>query len=176
MIFIFKELDLFDGLLKRKPLIIDNTPLVLKQIRSISELKTGSLYQDVVVDSIAEGRLAFSAKREIVLIIKGEVSAGIDLNRISDEDVRVTGDSISLSLPRARITEVIINPSSVETFYESGNWTNEEITALKLSAKGKLLMAAEQNHLLEKANIKARDVMRLFLEAVGYKKVVIRTL
>src|SRR6187549_2140975 len=78
IIFIFKKLDLFEVFFKRKPLLIDDTPLVIKQNRSISELNSATLYQDVVVDSIAPGRLSFSAKREIVLIIKGKVSAGID--------------------------------------------------------------------------------------------------
>lgn len=171
IMFLLKRLNVFSGLFTTEPLVIDKTPLVIKEIKSISELNTATLYQEIVVDSIAPSKIPFAARREIVLILKGKVTAGIDLRSIRDEDVFVKDDSVNVTLPQSVIREVIINPSGVETFYEFGRWTNEEINQLKLSGKNKLLVAANRTNLLEKADAKARVVMETFLRAAGFVKI-----
>ena len=128
----------------------------------------------MVVDSTAKGVLPFSAKREIVLIVKGTVTAGINLNHVNDSAVYVKDDSVSIVLPRATIINVIMNPSDIETFYESGQWNNSEITKLKLSARSKLNQEAHKNRLLEKADHKARMVIEQFLRGAGFKNIVVR--
>ena len=174
VMFLFKRMNMFKGLFATKPLEIDETPLVIKEIKNISELNTATLYQEIVVDSIAPAKFPFATKREIVLILKGKVTAGIDLRSIRDEDVFVKEDSVRVTLPQSVIREVIINPTGVETFYEFGRWTNEEITRLKLSGKNKLLASAVKSNLLEKADAKARVVMETFLRAAGFKQINVR--
>lgn len=175
IIFIFKRMNIFHGWFSSKPMLIDNTPLVIKEIKTIAELNTATLYQDIVVDSVAPAAIPFAAKREIVLIIKGKVTAGIDLQKLADKDVFVQDDSVSISLPAATIKDVIINPSNIETFYEFGKWSNGEITILKLSARTKLLEEAGNKDLLQKANVKARSVIEQFLRAAQFKKVVVES-
>lgn len=176
VMFLLKRMNVFEGLFSTKPLEIDKTPLVIKEIKNISELNTATLYQEIVVDSIAPAKFPFVTKREIVLILKGKVTAGIDLRSIRDEDVFVKEDSVRVTLPQSVIREVIINPTGVETFYEFGRWTNEEITRLKLSGKNKLLASAVKSNLLEKADAKARVVMETFLRAAGFKQINVRYL
>jgi len=173
IIFLFKRLDITKGWFTSKPLLIDNTPLVIKEIKTIAELNTASFYQDIVVDSIAPSSIAFAARREIVLIIKGKVTAGIDLQKMEDKDVFVKDDSVSILLPRAAMRDIIINPSNIETFYEFGKWNNEEITKLKLTAKTKLIQAATEKNLLQTADIKAKAVIEQFLRAAQFKKIVV---
>lgn len=81
IIFLLKILNISTGWFSSKPLLIDNTPLVIKEIKTISELNTATLYHEIVVDSIAQATIPLAAKREIVLIIKGKVTAGIDLQK-----------------------------------------------------------------------------------------------
>jgi hypothetical protein len=148
--------------------------LIIKEIKAIGELNTATLYKEVVVDSTANGILPFSAKREVVLIVKGTVTAGINLNLIVDSTVYVKDDSVNILLPHAIITNIKMNPSDIETFYESGNWSNSEIMNLKLSARSILLQEANKSRLVEKANFKARAVVKQFLEAAGFTKIVLR--
>jgi hypothetical protein len=128
-----------------------------------------------VVDSLAPGIVSFAVPREIVLIVKGKVTAGINLDEIKDQDISVKGDSIHIILPGAVIKDVILNPSAIETFYEKGRWTNKEITILKLSARNKLLQEANKSRLLEKADSKARLVMENFFLSAGFRKAVVVT-
>ena len=175
IIFIFNRMKIFDGWFRAKPLLIDQTPLVIEEIRSVADLNTATLYQDVIVDSIAPATIPFAARREIVLIIKGKVTAGLDMDKLSADDVFASGDSVHITLPGSVIRDVIINPSDVETFYESGKWNNEEITALKLAARQKLLVKAAENDLLEKANVKSRSLIEGFLKALQFKKIIVVT-
>lgn len=188
ILFIFQRLHIFSGfgnLFKPKPVLIDNTPLVIKEIKAIAQLNTASMYQEIVVDSSAITTSGMPVminpfsltprpvimKKEIVLIIKGSVTAGIDLKNLSEKEVFVKDDSVSIALPAAAITDVFINPSGIETFYENGTWSNEEVTAVKLSARRKLLAEAERQHLLKKAETKAKAVLELFLRAAQFKKI-----
>jgi len=174
-IFLLNRFNVFKGLFSSKSLLIDNTPLVIKEIKTIAELNTATLFQEIVVDSTAPAAIIFSTKREIVLIIKGKITAGIDLTKLEDKNVFVKDDSVNIQLPAAIIRDVIINPSGIETFYEFGKWSNEEITLLKLSARNKLIAEAGRLNLLEKADRKARFVIEKFLKAAGFEKIVVWT-
>jgi len=188
IIFIFLKLNIFSGIanwFKAKPVLIDNTPLVIKEIKAIAELNTATMYQEIVLDSVAISSSPvpvminpFSLtprpvilKKEIVLIIKGRVTAGIDLKNVSDKDVFVQDDSVSIKMPAAKITDVFLNPSGIETFYEQGSWSNEEVTLVKQSARRKLLAEADRQQLLKKANAKAKAVLEQFLRAAQFKKI-----
>ncbi len=188
IIFIFQKLSFFSGLghwFKAKPVLIDNTPMVIKEIKALAELNTATMYQEIVVDSTAIVTTAMPAmlnpfsllprpvilKKEIVLIIKGRITAGIQLNHLTEKDVFVKDDSVSITLPAATITDVFINPSGIETFYESGTWTNEEVTLVKQSAKRKLLEEAGRKQLLKKADAKAKVLLNNFLRVAQFKKI-----
>ncbi|MEO7311056.1 MAG: DUF4230 domain-containing protein [Chitinophagaceae bacterium] len=190
ILFIFQRLHIFSGIagwFKSKPVLIDNTPLVIKEVRAITELNTATMYQEIVVDSssITSSNVPvminpFSLvprpliiKKEIVLIVKGRVTAGIDLKGLSEKEIFVKDDSVSIALPPARITDVFINPSGIETFFEQGTWTNEEVIAVKQSARRKLLAEAERQQLLQKATVKAKAVLEQFLRAAQFKKIYI---
>lgn len=185
--FILKSLNIFPSfskLFKSQPVLIDNTPLVIKEIKALAELNTASLYQEVVVDSAASYTSSnpFSLntqtvilKKEIVLIIKGRVTAGINLKQLADSNIFVKNDSASILLPAASITDIFINPSGIETFYENGNWSNDELIILKKSARQKLLDASLKHRLLEKANEKARSTIETFLSMTGFKKITVKT-
>ena len=54
---------------------------------------------------------------------------------MNKDDIAVSGDSVSVRLPQARILDMITNPSDFSTFTETGTWSNEAVTAVKLKAR-----------------------------------------
>ena len=183
-----KVIPSFSDWFKEKPILIDNTPLVITQIKSIALLNTASLYKEMVIDSFHIQQadlpavfypLTFSPapvsyKKELVLVVKGKATAGINLKNLPDSNIFVQDDSVSLKLPRPVITDFFINPSDVETFYEQGKWTNEEVTAVKAIARRQLQQEANRQNLLGKAADKAQSVLTSFLQASGFTKITIR--
>ncbi len=171
-----------------KPLVIDETPVLIKEIRSIGQLITATLYDEVVVDSIeiTKGsrfvrsfnaivpfRILPSADKQIVLVARGKVLAGTDLNLLADSSMKISGDTVWLQLPRTKILDAIINPSGYEIFVENGNWSPQAVTAVKLKAREKMIDHAFEQNIIEKASMKTKAVMEDFLHAAGFKIIVL---
>ncbi len=111
----------------------------------------------------------------MVLVVKGSVIGGVDLQKLSPDDVYVFEDSISLLLPNAEILDVIVNPSGTETFLEKGKWTAEEATQVKLRARDKIIQQALELNALQKADEKSKKTIETLLLNAGFSKINILT-
>jgi len=171
-----------------KPVVIDETPILIKEIKSIGQLITATSYDEVVVDSVVTSRTSaiinsFNAvspfpvipvvEKRLVLIGKGKVLAGTDLSSLTNESIKISKDTIWLQLPPTKILDAVMNPSDFETFEEKGNWTPDEVTAVKLTARQKLIDRALNQNIIDKASTKAKAVMEDFLNALGFNAVII---
>ncbi len=177
----------FRDLFATKPVIIDETPILIKEIKSIGQVITATLYDEVVVDS-AETTPASEiirsintltpfpilppSDKQLVLVARGKVLAGTDLNALTDSSVRIAKDTVWLSLPASKIIDVIMNPGDVETFEERGVWSTRAVTAVKAKAREKMIQHAHDRNILDKAGTKTKTVMEDFLHAAGFKVVV----
>ena len=164
----------------KRPLTIDDTPVIVTKIRSLGELTTACYYDELVLSqtkpnafsstalgSLAEG-LGKDVDDHLVLIAKGTVRAGLDLMDITEEDVRFVGDTAYIRLPAPQYLDVIVNPSDFEVFAETGKWTHEEITGLQGTARTRLLMGADHYGLKSRAYAGAMDAVTELLVASGY--------
>jgi hypothetical protein len=169
----------------RQPLMINDTKILIKEIRPLAQLTTITAYDEVVMDSVKYNSPGLADKLlhmampvpvntnydELVIIARGRVTAGADLNKLAGADVFVKKDSASIILPAATVLDVIINPSDFETFSEKGDWESEEVSFVKESARNILKNRALRQGILEKANLQAVITMRNFLLALGFKKI-----
>jgi len=102
------------------------------------------------------------------LIAKGRVIAGMDLSTINEKNVIVKNDSVWLTLPSAKILEIITNPSDFEVFTEEGEWSSNEINAVKQKAVGIMGTEAVKRGLTTQANERTQKLMEDFLKASGF--------
>lgn len=176
----------FRNILSAKPVVIDETPILIKSIKSIGQLVTYSFFDEVVADSVivtsqasfvnAFNRLAPvpllpAADKRLVVIGRGKVLAGTDLSILTDSSIIIKNDTLTFFLPKAQILENILNPGDFETFIEEGDWTGQEVTLVKLKARRKMEERALQQHILDKAQIKSKSIMENFLRNMGYKNI-----
>jgi hypothetical protein len=174
------------GFFRSKPVVIDETPTLIKQIKSIAQLVTVTSYDEVVVDSFIADKGSRIGKffnpfnpypilpivnKKIVLIGRGKVLAGINLNGLNENHIEVIEDSITFKMKHAEILDAIINPGDFETFDEKGEWSDEAVRAVKLRARQKMIDRALAHNILQKADVKAKAVMENFLLSAGYEKV-----
>jgi hypothetical protein len=175
-----------NNLFTTQPVVIDKTPILIKEIKSIAQLVTITAYDEVVVDStvvstassvinsinaLSPVRVLPSISPRLVLIGRGKVLAGTDLKQLKKENFIIEEDTITLRLPRAVIFDAIINPSDFEVFDEKGTWSYKAVTAVKMKAKRKMINRALQKNILGKADAKAKAVMEDFLISAGFEKV-----
>lgn len=177
------------NIFKEQPVVIDNTPILIKEINELAQLCTITSYDEVVVDSTVIqpksavemilpdfsrfSGLPVTGKR-IVMIGKGKVIAGIDLKKLQPQHFFIDKDSISLTLPKVEILDAIINPSGFETFDEIGEWSSDAVTAVKIKARNKMIERAVQQKILEKAADRSIMLMENFLRSTGFKKITVR--
>ncbi|HKG67594.1 MAG TPA: DUF4230 domain-containing protein [Segetibacter sp.] len=178
----------WEAIFAARPMSIDKTPILIKEIKSIGQLITYTSYDEVVADSVIVTRgsafvnafnrlspvpLLPSADKQLVLIVRGKVLVGTDLSMLTDTSVTIKDDTVTLVLPKPKIFEAIVNPSDFETFVEKGNWTSKEVMLVKIKARRKLEARALQQNILAKADIKAKTILQNFLGTMGYKNVLI---
>jgi len=165
---------------EKRPLTIDDTPVIVSKIRSLGELTTACYYDEMVLSrtkpnafsssalgSLAEG-LGKDVDDHLVIIAKGTVRAGLDLMEMTEEDIRFVGDTAYIRLPAPQYLDVIVNPSDFEVFAETGKWTHEEITGLQETARTRLLMGADHYGLKSRAYVGAMDAVTELLAASGF--------
>ena len=170
----------FSDIFKPRPVMIDNTPVLIKEIRELTQLITVTSYDEVVVDSIKESTdilhalTGISLKPDrIVIIARGSVQAGTNLRYLTENDIQVEEDSITVALPPAEILEVIVNPSGFSTFSETGVWSPGAVTLVKAKAKRVMEYRAVQKNILQMAENRSKLLMENFLRSVGFKKVTV---
>ncbi|GAO41081.1 DUF4230 domain-containing protein [Flavihumibacter petaseus] len=168
------------------PVTIDESPILVREIRKISQLVTLNAQDEVVVSAVKPSPPG-SARQivtvftpgappsmdHLVIIVKGQVLLGTELKGLTVDQLFIKGDSISLRLPVAGILDIQTNPSDTETFIEEGSWSPAEVTALKEKARALLAERVKAKGLPERANAQALKVMETFLKTMGYKKVTV---
>ena len=173
-----------------KPVVIDDTPVLVKEVKNIAELFSVCFYDEVivtahkmeesttdkttnVVGSIIGKKAKDSTQRELVLIVKGRTYAGVDLASLNDNSFTKKDSSISIKIPQPKIIDVVVNPSDVTVFSETGSWTNDEVANLKIKAKDMIREKAVKNGIIEKSKKKSVFTLESLFTLIGKKKVTV---
>jgi len=179
-----KNMQSFTALFTPKKVVIENSPVVIKQIQSLALLVTVSMYDEIVADTskpdIQHFQLPFLPDmslykdlNRLVIISKVAVHVGINLQALNAGDVSGTKDSLHLLLPPAEVLDAIINPPDVEVFIEEGDWNSQAVANLKNKIRSIAIINAQSRGLFAQSQNKAEEIMRGFFIAAGYRKVVI---
>jgi hypothetical protein len=169
-----------------KEVVIDQTPVVIRQIKPLAQLATITAYTEVTADSTVRTTVGerlrdvinpFSAgvamERQLIVVGKVVIHAGVNLEKLTPQHVFVSGDSVSIQLPAAEILDVIVNPSGTDIFLEEGEWSNAAIVAMKERIRQKAVAEAATNGILYGADERAREVLLNFFRAAGFTKITI---
>lgn len=180
-----------------KGLTIDPTANVVTRIRKISELASACSYDEAVLSRskyrIVEipvyrhsqsgnkiiDRLGLGIEQDgvvtdsirtarIAVIVKGKVRAGLDLSKVDETCVKISGDTLTLSLPKPEILDVIVNPSDYEIFDRDGKWNDKEIADILSRAKEAIEENALKNGILPKASSASATQLQSILKPLGF--------
>lgn len=177
------------ALFKQQPVTIEQTGVWVKEIKALAQLVTVSAYDELVADTVRSlipeaFRVpsvfppvvlprTFLGERRLVLVGKTTTHVGINMQSVNENSIQVTEDSIHLTLPRAQVLDVIVNPSDVDVFIEDGAWNGEAIAAVKNKLRRQAAQNVAQKGLLQQAETKATSLFTRFFEGAGFKKVTI---
>ena len=173
--------DFFDNLFG-KGMQYEKNANVITEIRNISEFTSACYYEELVMASVKDsenttnkvvkmlGRGAVS-KDEICLIMDGKVRAGFDLSKVADDAIAISGDTLTMTLPKPEIFDVIVNPSNCEVYVEEGKWSHEQVTAIQASARVRIQDDAIGYGILEQADKIGRERLADLFKTFGFNVV-----
>ncbi len=112
----------------------------------------------------------------LLFVAHGRVIAGVDLSRLTPEDVWYQGDVLMLRLPPAEVFEVVLdNQRSYVYDRQTGLLTKGNMaleTEARRAAEDLLLQAALEDGILRQARVNAEAVLTRFLNLLGISQVV----
>ena len=172
---------------KKNGLKIADTPSVVIAIREIAQLVTASFFEEKVlvekktrevVDNAVFNFIASKTNKEqglitdeLCLIAKGQVKAGYDLTKISENDIHVIGKTLHIRLPKPEVLDVIINPKGWDFYVEEGTWLDKQVAPIKQKAKDAILRDALDSKILEKAAMSGEKKICALMMSLGFKEI-----
>lgn len=149
---------------------------VLSKITNIQELGTVKYNYSGVVgykDAVKIMNLNVPLTEKYFLLkYNGYLKAGVDFSRIK---VNIDGENVHVSMPRAKIFDVVIDEKSVRVYNESENAFNpikiSDYNQAMVKEKNTMRQDAVNQGILKDANRQAELVIKSLLEEMGYKNV-----
>ena len=168
---------------------IMDTATVVTEVKKISELTTYTYIDELIIhekkaeEKEAKGYIFGIGKKdvpdtlrsEIVMIVSGITRAGYNLGKLSEKDLKISGDTITVKLPTTEIFDVIVNPSDTRMFVEDGKWSHEEVTAMQVNCRNQMHQNALDRGILNKANEVGKEKVENLFKALGFKVVTVIT-
>ena len=142
---------------------------VFREVRSLSRLETASYsVEKIITAETGQGPFAFLFGDRLILVARGQVIAGVDLEKMEDGDIIVTADGrVHVTLPPAEILVVKLdNQKSYIYDRDTGPvGMNPALeTEARVAAEDEILQAALEDGILDMAQQNAETyVLRLLL-------------
>ena len=160
------------GSIFRKPQTrIDETPVIIQQVKNIAQMFTQTFYDEYVYDTGVIRTPLLSVNKRLIFIAKGEVISGFDLSELSEKSIIRRDKSIVVKLPPARILDVVINPSGFDTFIEEGEITFEESKKFHEDARRIFDRNAREKGILKNSSEQGRQMLEKFFRLLGFESV-----
>lgn len=157
-----------------------SAPDVVNQIQRLNRLETVSYS----VDTVVEGKhtntvlpdLLFGDR--LLLVVHGQVIAGVDLSQLKPESVQVTGHSVTLELPPSQVFTTRIDSGRTRVFARTTGLLTQADPSLESDtravAETQILQAATKDGILDTARGNARNSMESLLRGLGFTQVTVR--
>ena len=165
----------------RSGLRIDlSRPAVVQRIQRLQRLETVVYSMEKIVAGTQDNAYLprMLAGERILLIVFGEVTAGIDLGKLEDAKIDIKGRRIELELPPAEVFSARIDNERSKVYSrETGLFTSPDPnleSEVRREAERQVRQAAIEGGILKTAAEKGRATLTGVLEGLGFESVVIR--
>ncbi len=159
------------------PTIIPDPITIVHAVRSLARLETIQYsVEKVIVAESGQGPFGFLFGDRLLFIAHGTVIAGVDVEKLTPDDLRVEDGVLYVNLPEAEVfIAVLDNEKSYIYDRDLGILTrgNDGLeTEARRAAEQEILKAALEDGILEQAQINAEAyLLRLFL-SLGFPDVI----
>jgi hypothetical protein len=151
-------------------------PLLLSA-RTLKDLAELATVEYSVTKIVSYKDVAWYGDRKILFEAAATVKAGIDMNELADQDIKLEGDSgVTVSLPQPKILLFNMKPENMrEIFNESGilrsDFSNQEKDGLLSQGEKDIRAKVAAMDILQRAARNARILIESWLKKTGFSQV-----
>jgi hypothetical protein len=152
-------------------------PTVVDRIQRLQRLETVVYTMDKVVTGAKENPIFpdFLAGDRLLMIVHGEVVAGIDFSSLKPGDVRVDGKEVHLHLPASQVFSVRLDSGKTRVYSRQTGLlvsTDPNLeTQVRQEAERQLQEAALADGILQTAQQNAASTISSLLQGLGFEKI-----
>ena len=152
-------------------------PTVVDRIQRLQRLETVVYTVDKIVTGAKENPIFpdFLAGDRLLMLVHGEVVAGIDFTDLKRGDVRVNGKQIQLHLPAPQVFRTRIDSAKTRVYSRQTGLlvpTDPNLeTQVRQEAERQLQEAAMADGILRTAQQNAASTIRGLLQGLGFEKI-----
>ena len=161
-----------------RSLTIDvSQPTVVDRIQRLQRIETVIYTMDKLVTGAKENPLLpdFLAGDRLLMLVHGEVVAGIDFANLKADDVKVNGKQIHLHLPPAQIFSTRLDSAKTRVYSRQTGLlvpTDPDLeTQVRQEAERQLQQAALADGVLRTAQQNASATISSLLQGLGFEKI-----
>ncbi|HLE51197.1 MAG TPA: DUF4230 domain-containing protein [Anaerolineales bacterium] len=165
-------------LLRPTPTVIVDPVTIIHQVRSLARLETIQYsVEKVITAESGQGQFSFLFGDRLLLVAHGKVIAGVDLEKLGPENLRVEDNVLFVNLPEPEIfIATLDNEKSYIYDREKGILTSGDVnleTIARQAAEQEIEKAALEDGILELARQNAENYLsRLFRDIGKYSEVI----
>jgi len=152
-------------------------PTVVDRIQRLQRLETVVYTMDKLVAGAKENPIFpdFLAGDRLLMIVHGEVVAGIDFSRLKPGDVRVDGREVHLHLPASQVFSARLDSAKTRVYSRQTGLlvpTDPNLeTQVRQEAERQLQEAALADGILRTAQQNAASTINSLLQGLGFEKI-----
>ena len=159
------------------PTIIPDPVTIIHDINSLARLETIQYtIEKVITAETGQGTLGFLFGDRLLFVAHGIVIGGIDMEKLSPENLQLEGEILYVTLPPAEIfIATLDNEKSYVFDRETGALTHGDEnleTMARQVAEEEIYKAAVEDGILDLAQQNAENYLEKFFDALGYDNVV----
>lgn len=165
------------SILHPTPTILPDPVTIVHEVRSLARLETiHYTVEKVITAETGQGALGFLFGDRLLFIAHGSVIAGVDLEKLEPQDVRIDSQgAVYLWLPEPEVfVATLDNNLSYVYDRETGLLTRGDLTleaAARQAAEDEIRKAALEDGILEQARVNAEAALDRLLRAAGIERV-----
>ena len=152
-------------------------PTVVNRIQQLQRLETVVYTMDKIVSGAKENPIFpdFLAGDRLLLLVHGEVVAGIDFSSLKPGDVRVEGKQVQLRVPAAQVFSTRLDSAKTRVYSRQTGLlvpTDPNLESLvRQEAERQLTEAALADGILRTAQQNATSTITSLLQGLGFEKI-----
>ena len=148
-------------------------------LKNMSELATSEYVVTKIIKASDNKTWYKAGDRKILMTCKASLVAGIDMSKITANDIDISDNDISIVLPRARLLSIDMKPEDIKTAYEDisffrSKFSSQEKNDLASQAETQIKNSVDSLGILTTAESNATLFVNNFLRKQGFRNIKIR--